>query len=210
MASQTNSTIVSKIYTSRQTILEQLELRGFDISNYNNFSVNETHLMMQNKQCDMLLENNLGHKVFIKYHISKALRENYIYDLVEELFKIELALNKKTDSIIYIAKTDANDTITKCLTQLYDEEGIMVQVNGIKRLQFNILDHNLVPLHTILTDDEATQLKIDYNITADSEIPELSRFDPVAVAIGIRPGQICKILRKSKTAIEELYYRICV
>ena len=43
----------------------------------------------------------------------------------------------------------------------------------------------------------------------DTEFPELSRFDPVAQAIGIRPGQVCKITRSSKTAIEAPYYRIC-
>ena len=45
---------------------------------------------------------------------------------------------------------------------------------------------------------------------SDSEFPELSRFDPVAQAIGIRPGQVCKITRASKTAIEAPYYRICI
>ena len=45
---------------------------------------------------------------------------------------------------------------------------------------------------------------------SDSQFPDISRFDPVAQAIGIRPGQVCEIIRPSKTAISAPYYRICM
>jgi DNA-directed RNA polymerase subunit H (RpoH/RPB5) len=44
----------------------------------------------------------------------------------------------------------------------------------------------------------------------DTQFPDISRFDPVAQIIGIRPGQVCEIIRPSKTAISAYYYRICV
>ena len=66
-----------------------------------------------------------------------------------------------------------------------------------------------VPKHTILTDTEVADLKKRYNINDTSELPEISRYDPVAQAIGMRPGQVCKITRPSKTAITTDYYRIC-
>ena len=49
-----------------------------------------------------------------------------------------------------------------------------------------------------------------YNLMQRTQFPEISRFDPVARVIGLRPGQICKITRPSKTAIESNYYRVCV
>jgi DNA-directed RNA polymerase subunit H (RpoH/RPB5) len=49
-----------------------------------------------------------------------------------------------------------------------------------------------------------------YNITEKSQFPDISRFDPVARAIGIRPGQVCNIIRPSKTSITTNYYRICL
>ena len=49
-----------------------------------------------------------------------------------------------------------------------------------------------------------------YNIKRFSEIPEISRFDAVAMAKCMRPDEVCKIVRPSKTAIEGLYYRNCV
>ena len=49
-----------------------------------------------------------------------------------------------------------------------------------------------------------------YNITDKIQFPDISRFDPVSRAIGLRPGQLCHIVRPSKTAINADYYRICV
>ncbi len=51
---------------------------------------------------------------------------------------------------------------------------------------------------------------VRYNITDKSQFPQISRFDPVAKAICLRPGQVCKIIRPSKTAIETTYYRFCI
>ena len=81
---------------------------------------------------------------------------------------------------------------------------------SIKRLQFNILNHTLVPKHIILNNDEREAFYKKYNIMNDKQIPEISRFDPVSQIIGIVPGEICKIIRPSKTAITSDYYRICV
>ena len=50
----------------------------------------------------------------------------------------------------------------------------------------------------------------NYNVIHDSNLPEISRFDPVALLLGMKPGQICKITRNSKTAIHAPYYRVCV
>ena len=75
--------------------------------------------------------------------------------------------------------------------------------------EYNILNHTLVPPHKILSNEESLEIKKKYNINNNSEIPEISRFDPVAEAIGLRPNQLCEIVRKSPTAIETLYYRLC-
>ena len=57
---------------------------------------------------------------------------------------------------------------------------------------------------------ENISIKNKYNIMDDTQFPDISRFDPVAQVIGIRPGQVCEIIRPSKSAIKGYYYRICV
>ena len=76
-------------------------------------------------------------------------------------------------------------------------------------MQFNILEHSLISPHTILSDKQTTDVMKKYNIMETSQMPNISRFDPVALAIGLKPEQVCKILRTSKTAIQSNYYRIC-
>jgi DNA-directed RNA polymerase subunit H len=85
-----------------------------------------------------------------------------------------------------------------------------VTVISIKRLQFNILEHSLVPPHRVLSKEETASVMKKYNIDELSQFPEISRFDPVALVIGIKPTEICEIKRPSKTSINANYYRICV
>ena len=71
------------------------------------------------------------------------------------------------------------------------------------------MNHQLVPPHMVLSPEEAVEVKTKYNIFDDSQIPDISRFSPVSQVIGIRPGELCRILRPSKTAIKAEFYRIC-
>ena len=68
----------------------------------------------------------------------------------------------------------------------------------------------MVPNHQIMNIDQIKEVKQRYNITSDKEFPEISRFDPVAISICMRPGDVCKIERASKSAITSNYYRVCV
>ena len=49
-----------------------------------------------------------------------------------------------------------------------------------------------------------------YQIRDKTQIPEISRFDPQALVVGVRPGNICYIQRSSITALTTDYYRVCV
>ena len=72
------------------------------------------------------------------------------------------------------------------------------------------MNHVLVPPHTVLSKEEADEVKRKYNILDDSQLPDLSRFSPVSQVIGIRPGDLCRIFRPSKTAIKAEFYRVCL
>ena len=54
------------------------------------------------------------------------------------------------------------------------------------------------------------EIKKRYNITNDLMIPEISRFDPVAIALLMRPAEMCKLIRSSKNyQLPPNFYRIC-
>ena len=181
----------------------------YDVSQYKDFGINEVNTLIQTKQMDMLLKKTTTDKsVYVKYHLAKSLRPVNIFEYIEDLFTLEEVLQKK-DDLIVIMKDEPNDTIRKTLTDIWEKEGIYITVINIKRLQYNILNHQLVPEHIVLSREEATEVKKKYNIIDDSQIPDISRFSPVSQVIGIRPGELCRIYRPSKTAIKAEFYRIC-
>ncbi len=78
-----------------------------------------------------------------------------------------------------------------------------------QKQQFEILNHELVPNHEIISEEEKKQLFNNYCITPD-QLPKIMNTDPVCLSIGAKPGQIIKITRKSTTAKEALIYRFVV
>jgi DNA-directed RNA polymerase subunit H len=213
MSSQNSNILVSDIYTSRKIVLELMSKQGYNVKDYSNFSINEVNSMKQNNQLDMLLETNEGapnkRKIYIRYYLAKAIRPSNIQEMIDDLFILTETL-KKHDTLFIIIKDDPNETLLNELKHIWEKDGIFIVLESIKRLQFNILEHVLVPEHRVMTDSEVEDIMKKYNITDKNQFPDISRFDPVARVIGLRPDQVCHIIRPSKTAIETNYYRVCV
>jgi DNA-directed RNA polymerase subunit H (RpoH/RPB5) len=207
-----SSTRVLSIYKSRGTILDQLESQGYNVGDYIGFSINEVDAMYGNDQLDMLLEtkDEPKRKTYIKYYLTaKQLKPNNLDEMIEDLFVIENALTK-SDNLIIILDDEPNQTIIKKVQYLFDHDGIFVVLHNIQRLQFNVLNHRCVPKCTILNETETAVIKKKYNIKDNSQFPEISRFDPQALAMSVRPGEICKFERNSATAMKYDYFRLCV
>lgn len=200
-----NNKKIIDVFKSRNYLLEILQTRGFDVSNYEGFSLNEIHTLVNNQQLDMIIEGK--YKIYVKYFIEKMLRPNNVHDIIEDLFNIEQLLTKN-DELIIIIKEQPNETLLKLQSVIYSSENIFLNIININRLQFNILNHTMVPSHRILSEEEKEDVIKKYNIL-DDNIPPISRYDPVAQVIGLRPNQYCEIIRPSKTSITSLFYRIC-
>ena len=217
MASQNSSVLISHIFNSRKVLLELMDKQGYNTNDYANFSINEVNSMKQNNQLDMLLETrdenvtteNPKKKIYIRYYLSAKPAPKNIQEMIDDLFILTETL-KKTDTLFIIIKDEPNETLINELKHIWESEGIFIIVESIKRLQFNILDHVLVPPHRVVNESEVLEVMKKYNIINKGQFPDISRFDPVARVIGLRPGQLCHIVRPSKTAIEANYYRICV
>jgi DNA-directed RNA polymerase subunit H len=205
-----NSLTISNIYKSRKNLLELLETRGYNIEEWNDFSINEIQAMYTNEQLDLLLSHkNSGKKIYVKYHIQKKLNYSNVCAYVEDIFINEEIL-EKDDELIIFTKHKPNDTLVKLMKMLFINDGQFINIYYMKQYLFNILNHVNVPPHRVLSDKEKKDIYEKYNITRDSEMPEISRFDPVAQAIGIRPGELCEITRSSPTSITSKYYRFCL
>jgi DNA-directed RNA polymerase subunit H len=79
----------------------------------------------------------------------------------------------------------------------------------MSKRRINILKHELVPKHEVLSLEEAAELLRRLNIKP-AQLPWISIDDPVVRAICAKPGDIIRIIRKSPTAGESIAYRYVV
>jgi len=74
---------------------------------------------------------------------------------------------------------------------------------------FNVLNHQLVPHHEVLSEDDRKAVLKRYNITLD-QLPKILTSDPAAKACGARMGDIVRVVRDSPTAGRAIAYRYVV
>ncbi len=74
---------------------------------------------------------------------------------------------------------------------------------------FDIFEHALVPRHEILSEKEKNQLLTGYKVKP-YQMPQIGSTDPAVKAIGAKPGDVLRIIRKSSTAGEHIAYRYVV
>jgi DNA-directed RNA polymerase subunit H len=167
--------------------------------------------MYSNKQLDMLISNeNNGTKTYVKYYLdTKQIRPPNLDEIIEDLFLVENVLNP-ADTLTIIVDGEPNDTIISRIEYLFNTNGTFVVIHNLSRLQFNMLEHKLVPPTRILSGGETDQLLKTHNLKDTTQLPEISRFDAQALALAMRPGQVCEIERDSATALKCKYYRVCV
>lgn len=211
MSAISNNRIL-KIHNSRKNLLDILEVElGYNVSDYINFSINEIDAMYSNAQLDMLMQHTSeDKKIYVKYYLStRQIRPANADEIVEDLFMVENVLTQK-DTLIIIVDDEPNDTILAKIKYLYDHDGIFIVLHNINRLQFNILKHKLVPEMIILDNEAVQKLQTEFHLKSLSQLPEISRFDPQAMAMCMRPGDVARFKRNSATALDYNYYRICV
>jgi DNA-directed RNA polymerase subunit H (RpoH/RPB5) len=210
--SSSNNRILS-IYNSRKNLIDILENLEYDITEHSDFTINEIDAMFSKSQLDFLVEKkgdgDEKRKLYVRYYSSKQIRPATLSEIIEDLMDIEQILTKQ-DTIMIVIDEEPNDTILAKIRHLYDNEGIFIVIHNINRLQYNLLKHTLVPEAHVCSPTEIETLKEKYNIVDVKKLPEISRFDPQALVLCLRPGDICCFKRKSQTSMFSNFYRICV
>lgn len=204
--------MVRKVFTARAILLKQLAALGYKTRIWNEETPAEIDMRIQNKELNFVLEPsgemNEG-ATHIRFHIEKALRHIHINALADEFAEMA-GYDRSKDTIILISKDLPNDSVKTALESVYATKGIYIIVRALQELQFNILEHKLVPKQTKLTPPQTQNLKKRFRIhDVRKQLPGISRFDPAARAIQLRPGQVVQILRASVNSGYTNYYRVC-
>lgn len=69
--------------------------------------------------------------------------------------------------------------------------------------------HILQPKHSKLKEDEAVKLLEKYNLVKE-QLPRIKNSDSAIADLGIKKGDVIKILRKGEGGAENEYFRIVV
>lgn len=72
--------------------------------------------------------------------------------------------------------------------------------------KFDVTKHELVPKHSKLTEKEHKELFEKYAIDMPN-LPRIYKNDPAILDLDVKEGDIVKIVRKSPTAGETVFYR---
>jgi DNA-directed RNA polymerase subunit H len=75
--------------------------------------------------------------------------------------------------------------------------------------KFTVQDHDLVPKHALLSPQECEAVLKRYGIDAP-QLPKIHVSDPAAKEIEAKVGDIIKVVRKSPTAKESVFYRLVI
>ncbi len=81
-------------------------------------------------------------------------------------------------------------------TEVFMEEDLMI----------NLIDHDLVPKHVKLSDEEVDELLTHYNLKLKN-IPRILTMDPAVRYYNYKEGDILRIIRASETTAESITYR---
>ncbi|RLE84663.1 MAG: DNA-directed RNA polymerase subunit H [Thermoprotei archaeon] len=72
--------------------------------------------------------------------------------------------------------------------------------------KINILEHELVPQHILLSEEEAKEILKKMGLRK-RELPWILASDPAAKALNAKPGDVIMIIRKSPTAGRSISFR---
>ncbi len=79
----------------------------------------------------------------------------------------------------------------------------------MKKPKFKVDKHILTPKHLKLSEKEKAQLFEKYHVTS-KEMPKILKTDAALRELEAKPGDAVKIIRKSPTAGEAIFYRVVI
>jgi DNA-directed RNA polymerase subunit H (RpoH/RPB5) len=82
-----------------------------------------------------------------------------------------------------------------------------IETFHIGTLQYNLLEHDLVPPHRVLTEDEVKAVEKKFGIVR-TKFPKMLLTDPVSKILGLRINQMVEIIRDHPSGFEYTMYRV--
>jgi len=168
-------------------------------------------------------------KVLIKLRGYKILKKEEIKNAISYTIKMK----DKQKAILWAVTTDGTvgvayvTQLKKAMDDAKVEKGIITTIgkythtaktrskqNGIELIpkifpSFKIFDHDFVSKHELLTPEEKEEILEKYKMQP-YQLPRINAYDPAIIAVGGKPGDIVRVIRKSQTAGKYVAYRYII
>jgi len=188
------------LYKVRKTVLEMLVDRKYEIPGNFYISFEDFLLLLEENNLNIHLNKDGKKPVYVRflYDFNKNITKKDIDGFIEEIMAITVDPNT---NIILVLKNTPSKNNREMLNKIEN-----VEFFSMDNLAFNITHHYLVPQHILMNAEEQEELLKKYHCTK-AQLPKLPKTDPVARYYGMQSGDICKIIRKSPSMGETIYYR---
>jgi DNA-directed RNA polymerase subunit H (RpoH/RPB5) len=206
-----------------ETMIDPIQLESIEI---NGHKVHETLLtnvvkMLTNRKLlnptkkeahiANLLQQQDEHSHYIIHLDNKA--TPYKNKIILKIIHQKLQSNQKSNFITQlIQKNEAvhiiiivDEVHPRIIEQLQKYTNLEIFLT--RELLIHLLDHELVPQHIELSEEESNLVLEQYNINKQ-QLPKILSSDPVVRYYNFKVGTICKILRYTKGPGISIYYRL--
>jgi DNA-directed RNA polymerase subunit H (RpoH/RPB5) len=208
-------TLSSYIKTSRGVVIEMLQSRGYDITLDDTLELEPIKLIQPGKSA-----------IEVHYEVTKATispKTIFNSDETKQTLIKQIIEDRSPDTahldftLILILRDKTVPSVMTAIKSAMAQHNIFIQLFTIRSLMFNVTKHELVPVHERFTGDDLNillngekGLLESLHIDTPRRLPHIKESDAVAMFIGLRPGEICKITRPSRSAGIHYVYRYCV
>jgi len=195
---------LTKLSISYETIKDMLSYRGFIIKK----------LPIEYKSSVRV--SNKKEIVEIRYLVSDSrINTKKITTTIDSIWNNlkKSDKSKEVTIILVINETKLTPSVEAIVQNLNNKYNIYIQVFSIKNLLFDITKHKMCPKHIRIQKSEYQHFIIDFldshHIASLDCLPKIKEYAPVAKYLGLRKGDLCKIIRPSKSAGLITVYRYC-
>lgn len=194
--------------------------------------IKNTHHILKNRGHDITQVNQTSSIELLKYIISKfrdgepSLDINIIQPdesikkiIVHHVLHIEKNIKKELESLykkfVKIHNITNEDELIFIVFNTIENEVYDLEIKyqnlsifSYKKLLFNLIDHEYVPLHYKLNDSEKVILNNSLMIDNLNQLPSIRRTDPVSRYYNFRRGDVIKIERSTPSGTHVLYRHV--
>lgn len=206
----------------RDVVFDMLEKRGFDSTQLNR-NVDLDFLRRQFKMlvnaskdglsagaysCDIFVGDPNGRNAYVHFSVYQDETERTLLSKLK-VIQENYQLNPLRDDVaIVLFRPDMDEQ--SIFYKLEKLDTMSIRVFHYKKLMFDITKHELVPKHSIVSDDDKAALKRELKLTHYNQLPTLLTTDAVSRFYHYRRGMVIRVERPSIGNMKHIAYRYVV